>query len=60
VGEIKEVCQERRLGEEEVVFERAEPRDELLVLQQELEECSIGIRVSIFYALIESTRWCQE
>jgi len=43
VGEVKEVCQEGGLGEEEVVFERAEPRDELLVFQQELEECSIGI-----------------
>jgi len=31
VGEIEEVCQERGLGEEEVVFERAEARYELLV-----------------------------
>lgn len=33
VGKVKEVCQERGLGEKEVVFERAESWDELLVFQ---------------------------
>jgi hypothetical protein len=41
------------LGEEEVVLEGAETGDKLLVFQEELEECTVGVGVGVFNEFVE-------
>ena len=47
---------EEGLREEEVALERAESWYQLLVLEKELEECAVGVRVGVFKEFVESIR----